>query len=76
MKDRIFCLFIYLFWTRHVACGILIPGPSIETSPSALEAEVLITGPLGSLKIAFSNLSVLLLPLMMLFVFIILLSLH
>lgn len=76
MKDRIFCLFIYLFWIHHVACGILIPGPSIEPAPSALEAEVLITGPLGSLKIVFSNLSVLLLPLMMLFVFIILLFLH
>ena len=46
---------VYLFWTCHVACGILIPGPRIEPAPSAMEAEVLTMGLLGSLKIVFSK---------------------
>ena len=31
----------------HEACGILAPRPGIEPAPTALEGEVLTTGPPG-----------------------------
>ena len=31
-------LFIYLFWSWHEACGILVPQPWIEPGPSAVKA--------------------------------------
>ena len=34
----------------HKACGILAPPPGIELAPSALESEVLSTGPQGHLQ--------------------------
>ena len=37
-----------MFWFFHPeACGILAPWPKIEPAPSALEGEVLTTGPPG-----------------------------
>ena len=37
-------LFIY-FWSRHVACGILVPRPRIEPMPPCSGRAVLTTGP-------------------------------
>ena len=35
-----------MFWLfGHEACGILSPQPGMESAPSALESEVLTTGP-------------------------------
>ena len=44
--------FCFLFWFFGCeACGILAPPPGIEPTSTALEGEVLTTGPLGkSLK--------------------------
>ena len=40
MSQKIFYfLFIYLFWLRHSACGILVPRPGIEPAPPAVEAQ-------------------------------------
>ena len=37
-----------MFWSfGPEACGILAPGPGIEPAPTALEGEVLTTGPPG-----------------------------
>ena len=35
------CLFNFIFWPYHMACGILIPWPGMEPSPPALEAQSL-----------------------------------
>ena len=41
-------ILLVLFWFfGHEACGIIAPRPGIEPAPSALEGEVLITGPPG-----------------------------
>ena len=46
-----------MFWCfGHEACGILIPQLGIEPAPTALEGEVLTTGPPGkSLFSVFVN---------------------
>ena len=38
---------MFWFFLGHKACEILAPQPGIEPVPSALEGEVLITGPPG-----------------------------
>ena len=43
-----------MFWSfGHEACGVLASWPGIEPSPSALEGEVLTTGPPGKSPQAF-----------------------
>ena len=43
-----------MFWSvGHEACGVLASWPGIEPSPSALEREVLTTGPSGKSRQAF-----------------------
>ena len=39
----------------HEAWGILAPRPGIKPTPPALEGEVIITGPRGSLLPAFKD---------------------
>ena len=38
---------MFFWFCGHKACGILTPQPGIEPVPSALEGEVLMTGPPG-----------------------------
>ena len=45
--------FCFMFWFfGRWACGILAPWPGIEPAPSALESEVLTTGPPGKSPIS------------------------
>ena len=34
-------IFILIFWSYHVACGILVPGPGIKPATPALEVQSL-----------------------------------
>ena len=43
-----FCFYVvFFFFLDHKTCGILAPWPGIKPAPSALEGEVLTTGPPG-----------------------------
>ena len=42
---------MFFLFFGHKACGILAPQPGIENAPSALEGEVLTTGPPGKSQI-------------------------
>ena len=48
-----YCFCIMFWFFGHEACGILAPRPGIEPSPSALEGEVLTTGPPGKSLVIF-----------------------
>ena len=45
LQQYCFCLMFWFFGCK--ACGILAPRPGIEPEPTALEGEVLTTGPPG-----------------------------
>ena len=45
-----------MFWFfGHEVCGILPPQPGVETSPPALESQVLTTGVLGKSQLVLSS---------------------
>ena len=37
--NRLFYFFIFIFWLRCAACGIIVPWPGIEPGPSAVRAR-------------------------------------
>ena len=46
-------IFFFFWFFGPEACGILVPSPGIEPVPSALEGEVLSTGPSGKSPVVF-----------------------
>ena len=34
---KLILFYYYFFWPRHVACGILVPRPGIESGPLAVK---------------------------------------
>ena len=51
-------MLLMFYFLGHEACGLLAPPPGIEPAPSALEGEVLTTGPAGKSLFAINILVV------------------
>ena len=50
----LFTIFIY-FWLHDIACGILVPQPGIELTPTAVEVQSLNHEPLGKPLVLLSH---------------------